>query len=346
MEKFKLQPLYCNCKKNMKASVIIPNWNGQHLLTDCLESLKKQSFKDFELILVDNNSDDNSINKTFEIYPDARVIKLSWNFGFSKAINEGVKKARGEYVLFLNNDTKADEYWIENLVATADKHPEVVSVGSKLLNFYDQNVIDGLGISINDVGQAKSLGWQELDNGQFDQSIYIFGATGGGSLFRKEIFVELGMFDEDYFMYSEEVDFAFRAQFKGFKSIYCPKAKVFHKHKSTASKMPANMEYWQFKNMTQTIIKDFPLKFILKKNRWIKIIMVHINTIIYQIKNGFIWSSIRCESWLIKNFLKLLIKRYRVQKTKEVDVRYIESFFLEKKLNLLSFLGVKKSKEA
>lgn len=329
----------------MKASVIIPNYNGEHLLTDCLESLKKQSFKDFEVILVDNNSDDNSINKTFEIYPGVRVIKLSRNFGFSKAINEGAKRALGEYILLLNNDTKVDERWIENLIVMADKHPEVVSVGSKLLNFYDQNVIDGVGISINDVGQAKSLGWQELDNGQFEKPIYIFGATGGASLFRKEIFIKLGMFDEDYFMYSEEVDFAFRAQFKGFKSIYCPKAKVFHKHKATASKTPANIEYWQFRNMTQTIIKDFPLGILLRKNRWIKIIMVHINTIFYQARKGFIWSSIRCEGWLIKNFFKLLIKRYQIQKTRKVDDEYIENFFSEKKLNLLNFLGVKKSKK-
>ena len=200
----------------VKASIIIPNWNGEHLLKDCLESLKKQGYTGFEIILVDNASSDNSIQYVENNFPKVKIIKLDKNYGFARAINEGVKLSRSKYVVFLNNDTKVTKDWLKNLVDLADKHPEVISVNSKILNFYDKKKIDGVGILINEVGQARSIGWDEKDLGQFEKQQYIFGATGGASLFRRQEFTAVGGFDENYFMYCEEVDFAFRAQFLGF----------------------------------------------------------------------------------------------------------------------------------
>lgn len=133
-------------------------------------------------------------------------------------------------------------------------------------------------------------------------------------------------------MYSEEVDFAFRAQFAGFKSVYCPKAVVLHKHKATSKKLPAHIEYWQFRNMTQTIIRDFP-NFILFKNwRWLKIILVHLNTIFYQLKNGFWRAPILADLWIIYHLPKLLSDRKKIQSGIKVDKEYLESFFVKKKV--------------
>ncbi len=321
---------------NVKTSVIIPNWNGKNLLAECLVSLDEQVFTNFEIIVVDNGSIDGSIEYIEQNFPNVKLVKLNKNFGFAKAINGGVKKALGEYVVLLNNDTKVDKLWLKELVKMADDHPEVASVGSKILNFFNPKIIDGVGILINEVGQAKSLGWQEEDLGQYEKVQYVFGVTGGAGLFKKDIFIKVGMFDEHYFMYSEEVDWAFRAQFLGYKSIYCPKAIVFHKHKSTAKKLPQHLEYWQFKNMTQTIIKDFPTQLLLKKWRWLKILLVHFNTILYQIKNGFFWPPVLTEIWLIFNLPRLLKARFEIQSTKKVSNDYIESFLVEKKLKLPS----------
>lgn len=315
-----------------KASIIIPNWNGKDLLEDCLTSLDKQTFRHFETILVDNGSIDLSVDYVSNNFPEIEIIKLSKNFGFAKAINEGVKASKADYVVFLNNDTKAHEDWLKNLVECANKHPEVISVNSKLLNFYDRKLIDGVGISINEVGQARSLGWKEQDKGQFEKEQYIFGATGGASLFRRSDFTKVGMLDENFFMYSEEVDFAFRAQFSGYKSIFCPKAIVYHKHKASAGKLPQLLEYWQFRNMYQTIIKNFPMKVIFKKWRWLKIILVYFNTIIYQMKHGFLWPPILVTVYLIFNLPRLIIQRYKIQKSKKVCDQYIEGFFLPKKI--------------
>jgi len=325
--------------KQVSSSIIIPNWNGEQLLGDCLKSLSEQTFKDFEIILVDNGSSDNSLEFVKKNFPKIKIIKLEKNFGFARAINEGVKASSAEYVIFLNNDTEVDKEWLKNLIDCAGEHPEVISVNSKLLNFYDREKIDGIGILINEVGQAKSIGWQEKDQGQFDQQQYIFGATGGASLFKREDFIKVGLFDEKYFMYSEEVDFAFRAQFKGYRSISCPGAVVYHKHKASALKKPQYIEYWQFRNMTQTIIKDFPTAVLLKKWRWLKIILVHINTIFYQIKNGFWWAPFLADLWLLLHLPRLIQERKKIQASKKVTDEYIESFLKEK---LVTFWGLRK----
>lgn len=322
----------------IKASIIIPNWNGKSLLPDCLTSLRGQTLKNFETILVDNGSVDLSVDYVRGNFPEVKIIKLSKNFGFAKAINVGVKASIADYVVFLNNDTAASKNWLKNLIECISFHPEAISVNSKILNFYEPKLIDGVGILINEVGQARSIGWQEEDKGQYDEVKYIFGATGGASLFKRENFIRVGMFDEKYFMYSEEVDFAFRAQFLGYKSILCPKAIVYHKHKVSAKRLPQHIEYWQFRNMYQTIIKDFPTSLILKRWRWLKIILVYFNTIIYQIKNGFFWPPFLVTLDLLFNLPNLIIQRNKIQKSKIVSDQYIESFLVEKKITFWGLL--------
>lgn len=318
--------------KKILASVIIPNWNGDSLLKDCLESLQNQTYKDFEIILVDNGSTDRSLEYVENNFPRVRIIALRKNFGFTKAINEGVKASDAKFTVFLNNDTLVDVDWLKNLIFSAESHPEAISVNSKLLNFYDRETIDGVGIQINEVGQARSIGWQEKDSGQYSSEFYIFGATGGASLFRRKDFIKVGMFDENYFMYSEEVDFAFRAQFLGYKSIYCPKAVVYHKHKATAQKLPGHIEYWQFRNMTQTIIKNFPAPILLKNLRWLKIILVHLNTVFYQVKKGFWWAPFLADLWIPFHLPYLLKERRKIQSNIKVPDSYIETFLVEKKI--------------
>lgn len=325
--------------KKIETSVIIPNWNGKELLSDCLHSLSCQSYADFEIIVVDNGSTDGSVEYLKTVFPKVQVISLDKNYGFAKAINEGVNVSLSAYVVFLNNDTQVDKDWLKNLVATAKKYTQAISISSKLLNFYDHKIIDGVGILINEVGQARSIGWKETDEGQYEDLTYIFGATGGAALFKRDDFIKVGMFDENYFMYSEEVDFAFRAQFLGYKSVCCLKAVVYHKHKATSSKRPQHLEYWQFKNMTQTIIKDFPTTLILKDWRWLKILLVHLNTVIYQLKNGYIWPPMVTEAWLILHLPQLLWRRHKIQSSKKVSDEYIEQFLQEKKI---TFFGTVK----
>lgn len=311
-------------------AVIIPNWNGKKLLEICLASLEKQTYQDFETIVVDNGSSDDSVNFIQKKYPKIKVVQLDQNYGFAKAINMGVKAVKTDYVAFLNNDTEVDIHWLTELMKSAEKHPEVVSFCSRLLNFDDRKQIDGVGIQINEVGQARSIGWLEKDYGQYEKEMFIFGATGGAALFKRDIFLKVGMFDEHYFMYSEEVDWAFRAQFLGYTSLYCPKAIIYHKHKASSGKRQDMLEYWQFTNMYMTIIKDFPTSILLKKMRWLKIILVYFNTIFYQLRSGFFWQPFAVTGILLWRLPYLINQRTKIQSSRKVSDKYIESFLYPK----------------
>lgn len=315
-----------------KVSVIIPNWNGKHLLKTCLSSLKKQTFKSFEVIVVDNGSIDGSIEYIHKYFSQVIVVGLDKNYGFAKAVNEGIKISKSKYVVLLNNDTQVDKDCIHFLVEAAKNKKDIGFVAAKMLNFYKRDQIDSAGDWIDVVGHANNIGQGEKDGPKFNTPGYVFLVTGGGGLFKKQVFDKVGLLDEDYFAYFEDVDLCLRAQLQGFKGWFEPRAKIYHIHKATSNKVKPMVEYWQFRNMTQTIIKDFPTSLILKKWRWLKIILVHLNTILYQIKNGFFWPPILTEIWLIIHLPQLLYERRKIQNTKKVTDDYIESFFKEKKI--------------
>lgn len=322
-----------------EVTVIIPNWNGKKLLEKSLTTLYQQSFQKFDCIVVDNGSQDDSVRYIQTQFPQVQIVRFNKNRGFAAAINAGVKASQTSYVAFLNNDTEVDKAWLKKLMDCAQKNPQYASFCSKLLNYDDRKQIDGVGILLNEVGQGRSIGWEQKDAGQFDKEMEIFGATGGAALFNREIFIKVGMFDEHFFMYFEEVDWAFRAQFQGYKSLYCPQAVVYHKHKATSGKRKDKLEYWQFTNMYQTIIKNFPTSLLLKRWRWLKIILVYFNTILYQLKNGFIWPPILVTVTLFINLPYLISERFKIQRSKKVSDEYIDAFLAPKPV---TFWGIKK----
>ncbi len=322
-----------------EASVIIPNWNGKHLLRICLLSLRKQTLKNFEIILVDNGSQDGSVEYTTRYFPGVRIIKLEKNYGFAKAVNEGIKKSLGKYIVLINNDTEVDKNCLQYLVQAAHKHKEVGFVAAKMLNFYQRDMIDSAGDWIDVVGHASNIGLGEKDGEKFNKSGFVFLVTGGGGLFKREVFNKVGFFDEDYFAYFEDVDLCLRAQFQGFRGWYESKAKIYHIHKATAQKIKPFIEYLQFRNMTMNIIKDFPETLLKKNFNWLRILLVHLNTIKYLFSQGFALQAIKAEVWILWHLPLLLKKRFEIQKSKNVLDEYLISNFREKKIRPLSFLG-------
>lgn len=321
-------------QNDLLASVIIPNWNGKHLLKRCLSSLQKQTLKKFEVILVDNGSSDGSIEYTKKYFPRVRVIPLDRNFGFAKAVNDGIKNSHGQYVVLINNDTEVDKDCLKYLVQAADAHEEVGFVAAKMLNFYKRDTIDSAGDYIDVVGHANNIGLGEKDGPKFENSGYVFLVTGGGGLFKREVFNKVGLFDEDYFAYFEDVDLCLRAQFQGFKGWYEPKAIVYHIHKATASKMKPFIEYLQFRNMTQTIIKNFPAGLLKKNFNWLRILFVNLNTVRFLASIGLLWQALKAEGWILLHLPKILKKRWEIQKSKKVPDDYIISNFKQKKITL------------
>lgn len=171
----------------MKASVIILNWNGRHLLGECLDSILQQDFHDFEIIVVDNGSTDQSVEFIQENYKDkVRLITLNENKGFAAGNNVGIADSKGEYILLLNNDTKVDPNWIKELVRVADEDKTIGSCASKIVNYYQPDEFDTLGHLMYMDGLNRGRGKFEKDHNQYNTQEEVFFASGCAALYRKK----------------------------------------------------------------------------------------------------------------------------------------------------------------
>ncbi len=210
-----------------KVTVIIPNYNGMPYYKKCLDSLRKQTFEDFCVIVVDNASEDGSADLISEQYPEVRLIRLSQNFGFSHAVNEGIKLADTEYIVLLNNDTEATDRFIEELVHAIDGKEDVFSVAAKMLQMAHPDRIDGAGDLYCALGWAFALG-KGRSKKYYSKERAVFSACAGAAIYRRAIFEAIGYFDEFHFAYLEDVDVGYRARIMGYRNLYTPNAVVYH----------------------------------------------------------------------------------------------------------------------
>lgn len=323
-----------NSSQKPEVSVIIPNWNGYYLIKICLKALEKQTYKNFEVIVIDNGSTDMSLDFIKKNYPKVTNIKLKVNTGFANAVNLGIKQARGKYLLLLNNDTEIEKNCLSYLVKCFKKKKNISFICPKILNFYERDKIDSAGDWIDEVGHADNIGRGEKDDKSFSKERPVFIGTAGGCLIKREAFKKVGLFDEDYFMYFEDVDWCFRAQLLGLKGWYEPKAIIYHVHKGSASRVRSLVEYLQFRNMTMTVIKNFPKGLLLYRMNWMRIIWVNLNTIRFIAKQGFLKEALRAEAYILINFVNILKKRQKIQSKKLVSDQYIIENVRRKKLTL------------
>ncbi len=214
----------------MKATIIIPNLNGEGWLKDSIDSCLAQTLQDFELIIIDNGSTDGSLQIAKDCganRADYYVIENDHNTGFSYAVNQGIRAAKGEYAVLFNNDAFAEPNWLEELVKTADSDPSIFSVGSLMIRHYERELADDAGDYVNLLGWACKRG-DGLYASRYQTQERIFTACGGAALYRKSILDEIGLFDEHFFAYLEDVDIGWRADTQGYKNIFCPTAVCYH----------------------------------------------------------------------------------------------------------------------
>lgn len=241
-------------------SVIVLNYNGRGFLDGCLTSLASQTYSDFEVIVVDNGSRDGSPEYIEENYPWVRLAKNDENLGFAGGTNVGIRAAKGEFIITLNNDSRADSRFIEELIKPmAD--PEVGVCAAKML--FPDGRINSAGICISRSGAAWDRGMFEPDRGQYEFVEEVFGACAGAALYRREMLDEIGLFDEDFFLYLEDVDLAFRARLAGWKCLYVPGARVIHHHGGTAGVGSDLAVYYGNRNIVWYPIKDFPFRLLI-----------------------------------------------------------------------------------
>jgi GT2 family glycosyltransferase len=237
-------------------SVVIPNWNGAHLLPTCLDSLRRQSYAEREIIVVDNASTDGSLELLARDYPDVRVVSLPRNTGFTGACNAGIRASHSEFVALLNSDTQADERWLAEVVAAFERRPEAGLVASKMLLFDRRDTLHTAGDFVRLDGTPGNRGVWQRDVGQFDREEYVFSACGGSAAYRRAMLDEIGLLDEDFFFSLEDVDLAWRAQLAGWKCVFAPKAVVYHKLAATGGGPTAS--FYDGRNMLWVIAKNYP----------------------------------------------------------------------------------------
>lgn len=207
-------------------SIVIPNYNGNKYLKECLDSVYAQSFKDFEVIIIDNASIDGSYEWVQE-YRDIQFKRLDQNYGFSRAVNEGIYLAQGEYVLLLNNDTIMAADFLQEILKEMESHPKVFAVCSKMIQYHNPDLIDDAGDEYTLMGWTRKRGDNESVT-RYTKSEEVFSACAGAALYRKSVFEEIGYFDENFFAYMEDVDISYRARIYGYENRYCAAAKIHH----------------------------------------------------------------------------------------------------------------------
>lgn len=222
-----------------RVAVVIPNWNGAGHLPECLDSLKAQTFTAFEMLVVDNGSTDDSLSLLAGRYPGVRVLELGRNTGFPGAVNAGIRATAGEYVVLLNNDTRAEPEWLARLVAAMENEPRASFGACKMLRYDPPHRIDSAGDRYSLWrGSGINIGIGE-SRGRYDQPAWVFGACAGAAIYRRSLFADIGLFDEDFFLIFEDVDFDLRAQVAGHRCLYAPDAVVYHKRgASTDTRSP------------------------------------------------------------------------------------------------------------
>lgn len=248
----------------MKAvSVIIANLNGEMYLLDCLASLGAQTFRDFEVLLVDNGSTDGSLRLISDEFPWVRVIPLGENMGFAKGNNIGFQASSSKYVATLNNDTIVDKNWLKALYEVAESDGNIGMVGSKILLGKEGREIDSAGMLLYPDGMTRQRGRGQLDSGQFDRKEEVLFPSACAALYCRRMLDEIGFFDEDFFSYGEDADLGLRGRLAGWQAFYAPAAVVRHLYSQTGGKYSAFKACLVERNHLWVLLKNMPAGYIL-----------------------------------------------------------------------------------
>ncbi len=244
-------------------SVVVVNWNRRDLLCACLASLARQTFTDFEVVVVDNGSQDGSpemVTREFAGGFRSRLtlIRNRENRGFCRANNQGIAASRGEFVALLNNDAEAEPGWLEALLTAFDGRPDVGMAASKILVHEDPARIDKVGHLIYPDGQNRGRGTGELDIGQYDRMEETLWPDGCAAMYRRRMLEQIGGFDEDLFAYGDDAELGLRARIAGWGCLYVPGAVVRHHRAATLGALSTRRLELIERNRLLLAVKLFP----------------------------------------------------------------------------------------
>lgn len=306
-------------------SVVIPNWNGKDHLEECLNSLRRQTYRDFETILVDNGSVDGSVAFVRGNYPEVRIEELGENHGFAAGVNVGIRAASGEFIALLNNDTEVDEEWLHRLSSAIVENPAISFFASKLVNYSKRDVVDSAGDGMNLWLGPYKIGEKEPAE-NYRMRRFVFGACGGGGCYRRDLFERVGLFDEEFFTYFEDIDLSFRANWAGFRCLFVPDAVIYHKVGGTADKSPKSRDFFDIlrrRNYIFMVIKNYPAAFLW---RYLPgILLVHLLKFLYFLAKGRIRVAVMTQVEIVKGLPEMLGNRRTIMASRKVTTGEIQA---------------------
>jgi len=241
---------------NPRVAVIIPNWNGAALLRHCLTSLLAQTYADYEIIVADNASHDDSLAMLRDEFPTVRALALPTNGGYTGGCNAGIRASQAEIVVMPNNDTDAAPDWLEQLVAALDRHPEAGMATSRIMLFGQRDTLNAAGDIYRRDGTPDSRGVWQRYGPPYDEERLVFGGSGGALALRRAMLDDIGLFEEAFFMYCEDVDLSWRAQLAGYRCVYAPQAVIYHRLSATGGGALAS--FYVGRNTLWTLARNYP----------------------------------------------------------------------------------------
>lgn len=299
-----------------KVSIVIVNWNRIDYLKNCLKSLSKLTYRNVEIIVVDNASIDGSIEFVKKSYPKIKIVKNKTNLGFAGGNNAALPKITGEYVLFLNNDTKVDKKFLEPLVEAFEKDNKLGVAQSKILTMDNPKKLDAVGGYFTNTGFLYHYGYYQTDSKRYSKPLYMYSIKGASMMTRMNIIRKIGLFDHDFFAYFEETDFCHRVWLAGYTVQYIPDSIIYHKIGGTSNSMNnAFIQFHSFKNRINTYLKNLGLMELLLLLP-IHLMLCELAGVGFIAKNkpGHFIAINKAIVWNIKTLSKTLKKRKRIQK--------------------------------
>lgn len=242
-----------------KVTLIIVNFNGGDMVRQCLAAVERQRYRDFATVVVDNSSTDDSVASIREHHPWVTVLPLHTNLGFAGGVNHALRQvALGQWVALLNPDAFPHEEWLGHLVASAERHPLHGAFGSRMFSDADHQQLDGIGDAYHVSGLPWRSGHGCADSPRFDQERDIFAPCAAAALYRTTALQEVGLMDEDFFLYVEDVDLGFRLQLAGYRALYVPTATIQHLGSAFVGRRSDSQMYHGHRNVVWAYVKNMP----------------------------------------------------------------------------------------
>ena len=303
-------------ERKPKVSVIVVNFNGKPYLETCLRSVINQNYSDFEVILVDNDSNDGSVEYVRQNFPDMCVVANEKNLGYSAGINKGIERAKGEYFAPLNVDTEVERSWLASMVQFMEANPDVGAVTPKSLLYRNRDKVGVMGLKVHITGLGFVIGYSKEDSKLPKEPFQVAAVSGSSFLIRRDIVEQMGGLNEDNFMYYDDVDLSWMVNLMGYR-IYCvPDSVIYHEYELGVSAQKLFLlEYGRWSSLicylkVPTFIVLLPF-LVLTETLMMGFCLIR--------GTGYIRAKMRAGVAVLRSVGKLMRRRRQVQRLRRVS---------------------------